>query len=94
VRTYGVHALARYHRASTLQPFGGINHIDPLQVPNNKNPARVVPVYRRVGACRGTLWGDNKGHDKNRPDGDKTLKLDWSDDKAGALAIIEYLKTR
>ena len=69
-------------------------HIDPLQVPNNKNPARVVPVYRRVGACRGTLWGDNKGHDKNRPDGDKTLKLDWSDDKAGALAIIEYLKTR
>jgi mono/diheme cytochrome c family protein len=36
----------------------------------------------------------NKGHDKNRMDVDKTWKLDWSDDKAGALAIIEYLKTR
>jgi len=37
----------------------------------------------------------NKGHDKNRmEEGGRTWKLDWSDDKAGALAIIEYLKTR
>jgi len=35
----------------------------------------------------------NTGHDKNIQDGDKTFKLDWSDDKAGAMAIIEYLKT-
>lgn len=36
----------------------------------------------------------NKGHDKNVIEGGKTLKLDWSDDKAGAMAIVEYLKTR
>ncbi len=36
----------------------------------------------------------NRGHDKNRMDRDKTWKLDWSDDKSGAMAIIEYLKTR
>ena len=36
----------------------------------------------------------SRGHDKNRMDGDKTWKLDWSDDKSGAMAIIEYLKTR
>jgi hypothetical protein len=36
----------------------------------------------------------NRGHDKNRTDGDNTWKLDWSGDKSGAMAIIEYLKTR
>jgi len=36
----------------------------------------------------------NKGHDKDVVEGGKTLKLDWSDDKAGAMAIVEYLKTR
>jgi hypothetical protein len=36
----------------------------------------------------------NKGHDKDRIQGDRIWKLDWSDDKAGAMAIIEYLKTR
>jgi len=36
----------------------------------------------------------NRGHDKNRMGGDKIWKLDWSDDKSGAMAIIEYLKTR
>jgi mono/diheme cytochrome c family protein len=36
----------------------------------------------------------NKGHDKDGVEGGKTYKLDWSDDKAGAMAIVEYLKTR
>ncbi len=36
----------------------------------------------------------NTGHDKNIMEGNKTLKLDWSDDKASAMAIVEYLKTR
>lgn len=35
----------------------------------------------------------NKGHDKNIQQDGKTFKLDWTDDKDGALAIIEYLKT-
>ncbi|MGZ4992125.1 MAG: c-type cytochrome [Methylobacter sp.] len=35
----------------------------------------------------------NAGHDHNIQDGNKAFKLDWSDDKAGAMAIIEYLKT-
>jgi hypothetical protein len=35
----------------------------------------------------------NHGHDKNWRDGDRTYKLDWSDDKDGAWAIIEYMKT-
>ncbi|HXN88119.1 MAG TPA: cytochrome C, partial [Methylocella sp.] len=35
----------------------------------------------------------NKGHDKNAVEDGKTLKLDWSDDEAGAMAIVEYLKT-
>ncbi|MGZ5076997.1 MAG: c-type cytochrome [Methylobacter sp.] len=35
----------------------------------------------------------NAGHDHDIQDGGKTFKLDWSDDKAGAMAIIEYLKT-
>ncbi len=35
----------------------------------------------------------NKGHDKNIQQDGKIFKLNWSDDKAGALAIIEYLKT-
>lgn len=35
----------------------------------------------------------NKGHDTNITDGEKTYKLDWSDDPAGADALIEYLKT-
>jgi hypothetical protein len=35
----------------------------------------------------------NAGHDHNIKDGGNTFKLDWSDDKAGAMAIIEYLKT-
>jgi len=33
------------------------------------------------------------GHDKDIQDGEHTYKLDWSDDKEGAKAIIEYLKT-
>lgn len=33
------------------------------------------------------------GHDKDIKDGSKTYKLDWTNDKAGAMAIIEYLKT-
>jgi len=36
----------------------------------------------------------NKGHDKNGVESGKTYKLDWSDDKADAMAIVEYLKTR
>ncbi|MGQ0446029.1 MAG: cytochrome C [Beijerinckiaceae bacterium] len=36
----------------------------------------------------------NKGHDKNGVEDGKPYKLDWSDDKAGAMAIVEYLKTR
>jgi hypothetical protein len=35
----------------------------------------------------------NRGHDTNWREGDKTYKLDWSDDKDGAAAIIEYMKT-
>lgn len=35
----------------------------------------------------------NKGHDKNITEGKKTYRLDWSKDKQGAWAIIEYLKT-
>lgn len=33
------------------------------------------------------------GHDHDVTMGDKTYRLDWSTDKAGALAIVEYLKT-
>jgi len=33
----------------------------------------------------------NVGHDTDIKD--KTYKLDWSDDKAGAMALVEYLKT-
>jgi len=33
------------------------------------------------------------GHDADIKENGKTYKLDWSDDKAGAMAIIEYLKT-
>lgn len=36
----------------------------------------------------------NKGHDKDVVEDGKTLKLDWSDDVAGAMAIVEYLKTK
>lgn len=35
----------------------------------------------------------NAGHDKDITMDGKTFKLDWSDDKAGAAALIEYLKT-
>jgi hypothetical protein len=35
----------------------------------------------------------NHGHDKNWRDGDKSYRLDWSDDRDGAAAIIEYMKT-
>jgi hypothetical protein len=35
----------------------------------------------------------NRGHDKDWREGNKTYKLDWSDDKEGAAAIVEYLKT-
>ncbi|BBL76131.1 cytochrome c [Methylomagnum ishizawai] len=35
----------------------------------------------------------NQGHDKDIVDGNKTYRLDWSQDKAGAMALIEYLKT-
>ncbi len=36
----------------------------------------------------------NKGHDKDVVEDGKTLKLDWSNDVAGAMAIVEYLKTK
>lgn len=35
----------------------------------------------------------NAGHDKDITEGEHTYKLDWSDDRGGAKAIIEYLKT-
>lgn len=35
----------------------------------------------------------NKGHDRDVVEDGKLRKLDWSDDEAGAMAIIEYLKT-
>ncbi len=35
----------------------------------------------------------NKGHDKDLVEGKKTYRLNWSGDKQGAFAIIEYLKT-
>lgn len=35
----------------------------------------------------------NKGHDSDIKEGERLYKLDWSDDKPGAMAIIEYLKT-
>ncbi|UJP06490.1 MAG: cytochrome C [Nitrosomonas sp.] len=35
----------------------------------------------------------NRGHDKDVTEGGKTYRLDWSADKHGAFAIIEYLKT-
>lgn len=35
----------------------------------------------------------NQGHDKDIQQDGKTFKLNWADDKEGALAIIEYLKT-
>jgi cytochrome c553 len=35
----------------------------------------------------------NKGHDKDIVEGKKTYRLNWSNDKEGAFAIIEYLKT-
>ncbi|MFO1125072.1 MAG: cytochrome C [Methylocystis sp.] len=36
----------------------------------------------------------NKGHDKDVVEDGKSLKLDWSNDVAGAMAIVEYLKTK
>lgn len=35
----------------------------------------------------------NKGHDKDIVEGKKTYRLNWSGDKQGVFAIIEYLKT-
>ena len=35
----------------------------------------------------------NVGHDRDIEAGDKVFKLDWSDDKPSAMALIEYLKT-
>jgi mono/diheme cytochrome c family protein len=35
----------------------------------------------------------NKGHDKDIVEGKRTYRLNWSHDKQGAFAIIEYLKT-
>jgi hypothetical protein len=35
----------------------------------------------------------NAGHDADITIDDVTYKLDWSDDSAGAMALIEYLKT-
>lgn len=35
----------------------------------------------------------NRGHDRDITEDGKTYKLDWSDDKDGAIAIIEYMKT-
>ncbi len=35
----------------------------------------------------------NTGHDKDIQDGSHTYQLNWSEDKDGAKAIIEYLKT-
>jgi hypothetical protein len=35
----------------------------------------------------------NKGHDKDITQDGKTFKLNWADDKAAAMALIEYLKT-
>ncbi len=35
----------------------------------------------------------NAGHDKDIQEDGQTYKLDWSDDKAGDMAIIEYMKT-
>jgi mono/diheme cytochrome c family protein len=35
----------------------------------------------------------NVGHDTDISDNGKTYKLDWSDDKEGVWALIEYLKT-
>jgi hypothetical protein len=35
----------------------------------------------------------NKGHDHDITINGATFKLDWSDDKEGAMALIEYLKT-
>jgi hypothetical protein len=36
---------------------------------------------------------NNIGHDTDVQENGKTYKLDWSNDKAGAWALIEYLKT-
>jgi len=35
----------------------------------------------------------NVGHDKDIKEGDKVFKLNWSNDKPSAMALIEYLKT-
>jgi hypothetical protein len=35
----------------------------------------------------------NQGHDKDIQQDGKTFKLNWANDKEGAAAIIEYLKT-
>lgn len=34
------------------------------------------------------------GHDRDITENGKTYKLDWSDDRRGALALIEYLKSK
>jgi len=44
-------------------------------------------------AANGLPSLSNKGHDKNIVESGVSYKLDWSDDKPGAMAIIEYLKT-
>lgn len=35
----------------------------------------------------------NRGHGNNWRDGNRAYKLDWSDDKEGAAALIEFMKT-
>ncbi len=35
----------------------------------------------------------NAGHDQDITLDGKTYQLDWSNDKNGAMAIIEYMKT-
>lgn len=67
---------------------------DPKLVGFAWNPAE--PAAKGEGYVMDTRLApalSNKGHDQNIQLDGKTFKLNWSDDKAGALALLEYLKT-
>ena len=46
-----------------------------------------------TSVCAQTPADANARHDKDIVEGKKTYRLNWSNDKDGAFAIIEYLKT-
>ena len=65
---------------------GGFSWKLPLTPEDKKSSAYVIDTSSLAAFS-------NKGHDEDINDGSTTYKLNWSDDPAGAKALIEYLKT-